>query len=650
MSRRRKRRGTKNDGDARLLASIAIVLFFGAFIFILLYSIDILFLGISNLISKIIHDMKLLFSEYRSSVLKAIGGFILCVIAYGVIKDLIKSRKVKVFTDAVHSIGDDGKMLFNRQNKRVRNLTERWDEQIIRGSKAIAKARLVGKPIGIVELSAEMPLTIEADTDMKFRRFRDRQFCFHVASQNLPKPLFEAMGKAEKNDELYGKYLEKVCKIWDQYGGQCDVTDVPLEYRSKRERALFEEACIAAPVTDVMVRVRVVHTKAELCDPIEYSFMLSLLVQCKKDAEAHEIQLAQYAGAVDAAKGEIGRVMSDLDEVKAEYEAVVCRSQLAEEQTGKAIEEYNSIKAEGAALAEAHQRDAEALEQEIRQRSSALAGLNRRIGDVNALVSEKDASMHLLAEQLKLYGQSLEQKKQEIDMAEQSIALKREENRKLCECCQQMKETVMALEGEIRNREKKVANLDHQLDDLMFELAKYQDLVSDVEARKVEIKQLKSIAEDLQQRIKEYEKALSSDELIAFRMRRVVWPDWANNRKTIMLNSDRIDELSAEYRKDGVAAEGDVSGCYVLMNLDMKYKPYVGQAKNVFRRWKEHINGKGSDGVYGDLKRGCIFSATVIPIAGTRFMSLDNMEGVLISYFKADKRGYNKTSGNGMRK
>lgn len=93
------------------------------------------------------------------------------------------------------------------------------------------------------------------------------------------------------------------------------------------------------------------------------------------------------------------------------------------------------------------------------------------------------------------------------------------------------------------------------------------------------------------------------------------------------------------------SSANDFVGVYVLYNKT-KDMFYVGQSKNVYKRVSNHLNGKGNGDVYADFKYGNHFTIRVIPLAGSGYTSLNQLERHYIDYYKAFSKGYNKNRGN----
>lgn len=90
---------------------------------------------------------------------------------------------------------------------------------------------------------------------------------------------------------------------------------------------------------------------------------------------------------------------------------------------------------------------------------------------------------------------------------------------------------------------------------------------------------------------------------------------------------------------------GDFAGIYIIQNIsdDMFY---VGQSIHVLSRLTQHFTGQGNGDVYADYKYGKQFVFRAIPLAGSGYANLDELERTAIAAYGAYERGYNKTQGN----
>lgn len=124
-------------------------------------------------------------------------------------------------------------------------------------------------------------------------------------------------------------------------------------------------------------------------------------------------------------------------------------------------------------------------------------------------------------------------------------------------------------------------------------------------------------------------------------------------RNKILSLVDKMSEIDAKeflkLRSDASSKRyiirNDFEGIYILFNKKKKIY-YVGQSVNVLKRVNNHFTGKGNGDVYADFKYGAKFNITTIPIKGSGFSNLDDLEKDAIKVFKAFDKGYNKTRGN----
>lgn len=92
-------------------------------------------------------------------------------------------------------------------------------------------------------------------------------------------------------------------------------------------------------------------------------------------------------------------------------------------------------------------------------------------------------------------------------------------------------------------------------------------------------------------------------------------------------------------------ADGDITGVYVLRNK-ANNKCYVGQSSKVIDRVAAHLTGRGNGDVYADFKYGAEFEVALIPLNGSGYDSLDELERETIKAYNAFDAGYNRTRGN----
>ena len=89
----------------------------------------------------------------------------------------------------------------------------------------------------------------------------------------------------------------------------------------------------------------------------------------------------------------------------------------------------------------------------------------------------------------------------------------------------------------------------------------------------------------------------------------------------------------------------DFTGVYVLHNTT-KGLYYVGQSVHVWKRLSDHLMGRGNADVYADMKYGDKFTIRAIPLVGSGYKNLNDLERDTIKSYDAYEHGYNKTRGN----
>lgn len=125
---------------------------------------------------------------------------------------------------------------------------------------------------------------------------------------------------------------------------------------------------------------------------------------------------------------------------------------------------------------------------------------------------------------------------------------------------------------------------------------------------------------------------------------------WRNHRtkKKIRNLADQCTPFTPEdflnYQAQ-LPVDHDFAGVYILCN-GRKHKYYVGQSVHVYHRLRQHFTGRGNPDVYADYMRGRPFTIQVIPLEGSGFKTLNELERKAISTYDAYKHGYNKTRGN----
>ncbi len=89
----------------------------------------------------------------------------------------------------------------------------------------------------------------------------------------------------------------------------------------------------------------------------------------------------------------------------------------------------------------------------------------------------------------------------------------------------------------------------------------------------------------------------------------------------------------------------EMAGVYVLYN-QTRNKYYVGQGHQLLNRVNAHLTGSGNGRVYADYRYGDRFTVQLIPLQGSGFKSLNELERVAIRRYEAFGKGYNRTRGN----
>lgn len=87
------------------------------------------------------------------------------------------------------------------------------------------------------------------------------------------------------------------------------------------------------------------------------------------------------------------------------------------------------------------------------------------------------------------------------------------------------------------------------------------------------------------------------------------------------------------------------AGVYIIHNKT-KRSYYVGQSIHILDRVNSHFSGKGNGDVYADYKYGDRFTIRLIPLRGSGYKNLNDLERNAIRSYNAYNRGYNKTRGN----
>lgn len=91
----------------------------------------------------------------------------------------------------------------------------------------------------------------------------------------------------------------------------------------------------------------------------------------------------------------------------------------------------------------------------------------------------------------------------------------------------------------------------------------------------------------------------------------------------------------------------DPTGCYVIYNK-LNEKFYVGQAKKLYARVSDHLDGRGCKSLYEDFWHGADLYIQLIVLKESGYLSLDVLEHDLIHYYDSVNAGYNVLAGNQM--
>lgn len=103
--------------------------------------------------------------------------------------------------------------------------------------------------------------------------------------------------------------------------------------------------------------------------------------------------------------------------------------------------------------------------------------------------------------------------------------------------------------------------------------------------------------------------------------------------------------LSPTHLYDKETLIDNVPGIYIIHNItDDRY--YVGQSVRLLQRLKHHMSGAGNNHIYADYKAGQQFEVRAIPLEGSEFSNLNDMERHYIKLYTANINGYNQTKGN----
>lgn len=101
-----------------------------------------------------------------------------------------------------------------------------------------------------------------------------------------------------------------------------------------------------------------------------------------------------------------------------------------------------------------------------------------------------------------------------------------------------------------------------------------------------------------------------------------------------------------EFREAYYINGKDYEGCYLILNASKKDKPYVGQSKTVVARARRHFTPFGNGDIYFDYKSGDELNIRIIPLKGSGFKTLNELEKNLIDVYRAKSKGYNRKNGN----
>lgn len=98
-------------------------------------------------------------------------------------------------------------------------------------------------------------------------------------------------------------------------------------------------------------------------------------------------------------------------------------------------------------------------------------------------------------------------------------------------------------------------------------------------------------------------------------------------------------------KANGRGGSPDFTGVYVLSN-STKGSSYVGQSVHVLQRVTQHLTGHGNGDVYADYKYGDSFTVCLIPLVGSGYQSLNDLERDMIDAYDSYVNGYNRRGGN----
>lgn len=120
----------------------------------------------------------------------------------------------------------------------------------------------------------------------------------------------------------------------------------------------------------------------------------------------------------------------------------------------------------------------------------------------------------------------------------------------------------------------------------------------------------------------------------------------ADSQDKSPLTSAFTDDITPEaFLQAAKSITGDLVGVYVIYN-ETKGMYYVGQAKRLYFRVKQHFTGHGNGDVYADYKYGDSFLIRLITLRESGCDDLDRLERDMIAKYHAYESGYNKNAGN----
>lgn len=101
------------------------------------------------------------------------------------------------------------------------------------------------------------------------------------------------------------------------------------------------------------------------------------------------------------------------------------------------------------------------------------------------------------------------------------------------------------------------------------------------------------------------------------------------NRQEMILDLNTFAAMLKGEKNTLYSFNSDFLGVYVLENT-LNKRAYVGQSRNVLARVGQHIHGKGSPDVYYDFRSGDPFTVHLIPLEGSSYNNLNDMERDMI--------------------